>query len=43
MKEIVIQYKEKLNELMTRATDIVNSRLGLVELFINKNYLIKKM
>ena len=31
---------EKKNELMTRATELMNSGMELVDLFVNKNYLI---
>ena len=32
--------EEKKNELMTRATELMNSGMELVDLFVNKNYLI---
>jgi len=33
-------YEEKSNELMIRANEIMNSGMELVDLFVNKNYLI---
>ena len=35
-----MSYEEKSNELMVRANDILNSGMELVDLFVNKNYLI---
>lgn len=35
-----MSYEEKSNELMIRANDILNSGMELVDLFVNKNYLI---
>ncbi len=33
-------YEEKTDELMVRATEIMNSGMEIVDLFVNKNYLI---
>lgn len=35
-----MSYEEKSNELMVRANDILNKGMALVDLFVNKNYLI---
>lgn len=35
-----MSYEEKSGELMLRATEIMNSGMELVDLFVNKNYLI---
>ena len=35
-----MSYEEKSNELMIRATEIMNNGMELVDLFVNKNYLI---
>lgn len=35
-----MSYEEKSNELMIRANDILNNGMELVDLFVNKNYLI---
>lgn len=35
-----MRYEEKSNELMIRATELMNSGMELVDLFVNKNYLI---
>lgn len=36
----MVSYEAKSNELMTRATEIMNNGMELVDLFVNKNYLI---
>ena len=35
-----MSYEQKSGELMVRATEIMNSGMELVDLFVNKNYLI---
>ena len=35
-----MSYEQKSGELMKKATEIINNGMELVDLFVNKNYLI---